>query len=425
MSSVFNQPGAHGAYTPAFQATNMGPMRCNQTRTLSYTLLDGEFTFLVTAEGHVERDPLTLLGGTVAKTVAFTMKEFLVEQTRVKGGDIGGAEMSEMLRAAFQHACVEADGICAQPACEEEVKRCRPGCTVAAVLVNHTRLNCFASLQLGDCFAMLINAATGEVKWETQENYFTDPNELDRYGEAGSMKVETISPRKNTFEEERRVDTIINFVEGPNQGLSIPVPEAARVLKCGDFLPEELKQTQRVPVVDFMPLPVSPDPLAFVFGTPGPFYKNPFGPPDPKCDTDQRKVRLARFLARPSSQMCDDYRWLMKDTGLQKLWTDCPDLWKNYSRQCEQGEDWLKQCKMRVCHIVPDQNWKEAVDRAYKEILKSGVLEKNVTLLSNTQAALNALVHFATMVLSDNTVSIGALVFVPKAAAKAVAAGEM
>ena len=124
MHSVFNPPGAPGAYTPAFQAKNMGPMSCNQTRTLSYELLDGKFTFLVTASGHVERDPLTLLGGAVAKTVTFTMKEFLVEQ--MKGGDIGGEEMSEMLRAALQRACLVADGICEQTACEEEVKRCRP-----------------------------------------------------------------------------------------------------------------------------------------------------------------------------------------------------------------------------------------------------------------------------------------------------------
>ena len=165
MHSVFNPPGAPGAYTPAFQAENMGPMSCNQTRTLSYELLDGKFTFLVTASGHVERDPLTLLGGAVAKTVTFTMKEFLVEQ--MKGGDIGGEEMSEMLRAALQRACLVADGICEQTACEEE-ERCRPGCAVTAVLVNHMKFTALRS-SARRLFAMLINAAT-EGSWQTEGN---------------------------------------------------------------------------------------------------------------------------------------------------------------------------------------------------------------------------------------------------------------
>ena len=52
-------------------------MSCNQTRTLSYTLLDGEFTFLVTAVGHVERDPLTLMLLIMAFAVQLCMFDLL------------------------------------------------------------------------------------------------------------------------------------------------------------------------------------------------------------------------------------------------------------------------------------------------------------------------------------------------------------
>merc|ERR1719443_497547 len=100
----------------------------------------------------------------------------------------------------------------------------------------------------------------------------------------------------------------------------------------------------------------------------------------------------------------------------QQLWTHGQDRWEGYSLQCDACKHWLEQCKSRACYIARSQLWTEAVNRSYDQILKSGVLHKDVTLLNDTQAALEALVNLPTMLLSEGSVSLGVLVLEPTAA---------
>merc|ERR1711959_227927 len=169
MFTVCTLTNLFGAFYPGVFAGTRGTSKSMNERHTSCTMLNG-ITLLAVAVGEAEGRGTGLESASVGALLP-AFKDFIFEKTS-SDKSIRGEKMIPLLSDALQHAYHAVDDMFKQPGCKDEASEYLPRCTLTAVLVDPEFG--FAFLQLGDCFAMLIDAATGEIKWQTEQHDFTN-----------------------------------------------------------------------------------------------------------------------------------------------------------------------------------------------------------------------------------------------------------
>lgn len=404
------QPGFCKDESPACHSTNTGARLFQQDFGMSYSI-GPTLELIVVADGHtkgnLEDVSMGTMGYCVAKILVMELKNFIVakvSQHQDGLAGVGDVALDELLKKALEKACDVVDESFSECTTAEVAKHCMPGSTVTAVLVD-TCSNRFAVLQLGDSFAMLVDATTGELKWTSKEQVFTDPDEINRYAKA-ELPVVT-EQRKHTSKQEKRVSAYVDTEWGP-----IVLPEPSGGVECRAGFPESVIQLQRRPDVKVLPLPLLHGPLALLVGSDGFFSKNALD-----------KQRLAQLLVNPTKWLrsplgSKDFNTseLVCGTELQRFWMMHPERWSSKGYSEEESEAGMNCCIQkwgaRARFIAPGKRWRSAMDRAFDDIVTSGVLNEGpeVTLLLNRQAALDAAVRTPTVLLGDDNVTAVLLV---------------
>merc|ERR1711959_598360 len=267
MFTVCTLTNLFGAFYPGVFAGTRGTSKSMNERHTSCTMLNG-ITLLAVAVGEAEGRGTGLESASVGALLP-AFKDFIFEKTS-SDKSIRGEKMIPLLSDALQHAYHAVDDMFKQPGCKDEASEYLPRCTLTAVLVDPEFG--FAFLQLGDCFAMLIDAATGEIKWQTEQHDFTNSKECKRYLDA-EAKLE-FCPLEHTFPAEGRKSATVHCGE---EGSYFFQEKTREAMWPSDSLPSELARLRLEPEIGFMPFDVGGNrQLALLLGTPGLMAGNPF-----------------------------------------------------------------------------------------------------------------------------------------------------
>ena len=418
--SQFSSVEVHDPYmppsiTPA-SACIQGAREANEDCAGSAVL--ASYAFSVVCDGH---------GGTaVATTLGTSFIAALRLQLESTPGNAPAEQLLAILQDAYTIAIVDVDRY------SEVVGFGRVDCgsTITAVMLQRATMVC-ATLQLGDCRAGVCNGRTGAILQGEQlcsseqhpestnicvsrEHNFQDIHEQNRIAEAVSDQGWKLSAtqRCDVMEGEDRYLGKLTTQGHADFNFNEPARGVENTQMYPLALVTTLAAVQRVPELVAWQLPeqLPTDHLVLFCACDGFFSHKAF----PSVDA------FGRCLANPEAYMAGD---CLQGTCLQQILVN-PD----YRRYLYQAKKWLprednvewnqdptKCCYELMLNLAPDSTWENAVNSSWTNVERLRAMHGGLvpSLVEAPAAAIEMITNLAVLLMSDDNVSIEALVIAP------------
>lgn len=269
----------------------------------------------------------------IKKTLEKTFHEVTADEDTA--GDADKKQLESAVTDAFHLACQKVNDECRRDTqAAADVEKAYPAMSLTVMVVN-TELGCFATFQLGNCFALLMDAESGSVIWKTQQTGST-------------------------------------------------------------WSPEIVPQTECKPIVSSAYFPKVKFPSVFM-GSKGFFEKDAFGANPEERIADMLKCCTPWVLGTED---------LLKGTEVQHLLDYCPQQ----AKAKENNVNFIQKVRSHSCKIAKAISqdparaaaWECAIQDAYTQVVKTGVLEAGckMTLMENAYLSVVNVALIARLLLS-------------------------
>jgi len=348
-------------------------------------------------------------GADISKVLGQNFKEMLVKLLVDSPSNLRPEEMVDAMRTAYERAAKEVDS--------GSYSNNSQGSTLSVQLLQLSTMVC-ATLQLGDCEIIVADAATGEVvkaevlyyiddgevggEQHTNEfcqsrlHWFGDPDELKRFNDQMNplgCSVRKV-PRRDVMKGEERY-------WGEVRGANVEFNECARAVESMDMYPRDFQEKglhmlQRRPEFVVWQLPRY-TPLVLIVCCDGLASKSSM--PD--------GAHTARCLVDPEAYMGSAA--CLDGTLVERFAVGRKGLPKSAPEWNEKAVDILYEVLHGMC---PDRQWRRAVELSGDHIkeLRDKFGGKVPPLLENPQAAVSMTTNIPVLMMSDDNVTLTALV---------------